>query len=218
VRRAAPNQVYWHPVDCSSAADRATGAIEEANMAEAPSASLGDKLAAPRANWRWFVGLGAVLIVAGLLALANLVAGTLAAVLFVATMMLVGGIAQIVHAFQVKEWRPFLFWLLAGVLYAVAAALIFFDPLFGATALTLLVAASLLATGVLRLIVAFQVRPEGGWQWLAAAGAATVLLGILIAVQWPTDAVWVLGLLLGVELVFAGVALVNFGLWLRPAR
>jgi uncharacterized membrane protein HdeD (DUF308 family) len=187
-------------------------------MTDAMQHSIGDAIVSLRRNWGWFVGLGVLFVVAGLLALGNLMAGTLVSILFIGAVMTVAGIAHIIHAFQVRAWGSFLIWLLTGILYAVAGLLIAYNPVLGASVLTLIIGAMLIASGVARIIVAFGMRDHAGWGWMLAAGVITLLLGLMIAAHWPTDSLWVLGMFLGIDLLFTGVALVSWGLRLKPAH
>ena len=186
-------------------------------MTDATHHSLGDALAALRRNWGWFVGLGVLSIVAGLLALGNLMAGTLVSILFIGAMMTVAGIAHIIHAFQVREWGQFTLWLLTGILYTAAGLLIAYNPVLGASVFTLFIGVMLIASGVMRIIVAFGMRGMDGWVWMLLAGLVTLLLGLLIAAHWPVDSLWVLGMFLGIDLLFTGVGLVAWGLRLKRA-
>lgn len=169
-----------------------------------------------RNNWGWFVALGVLSVIAGLLALGNLMLGTVASVLFIGAMMAVTGIAHIVHAFQVRAWGAFLVWLLTGILYTAAALMIAYNPVLGATVFTLFVGVILIASGVMRIIVSFSMRQEPGWVWMLVAGLVTLLLGLIIAAHWPVDSLWVLGMFLGIDLLFTGVALVMLGFRLKP--
>jgi uncharacterized membrane protein HdeD (DUF308 family) len=81
-----------------------------------------------RSRWGWFVALGIVLLVLGFLAFGNLVIATVASVLYVGALMAVGAVAQIIHAFRVKRWGGFFFWLLSGLLYGAAGILAFLNP------------------------------------------------------------------------------------------
>ena len=101
--------------------------------------TLGEAIANVRASWGWFVALGVGLLILGVIAVANLLTATVASVLLVGVMMLMGGVAQIVLAFRVKTWGRFLFWLLSGILYAAGGILAFVNPLLASTALTLLI-------------------------------------------------------------------------------
>jgi uncharacterized membrane protein HdeD (DUF308 family) len=177
--------------------------------------TLGDAIVKVRASWGWFVALGIGLLILGIIAAANLLTATVASVLFVGVLMLIGGVAQIVLAFRVKTWGRFLFWLLSGILYAAGGVLAFVNPLLASTFLTLLLAFSLIFAGALRISVGFGTRPDKGWGWIVAAGVLTALAGIVIAVGWPVNSVWVLGLFLAVDLMFQGWSYIAFGLALR---
>jgi uncharacterized membrane protein HdeD (DUF308 family) len=179
---------------------------------------IGGAIASLRRNWGWFVGLGILFIVAGLFALGNLMAGTLVSILFIGIAMTVAGFAHIIHAFQVREWGSFLMWLLTGILYAAAGLLTVYNPVLGASVITLFIGVTLIASGVMRIVVALGMRDHAGWGWMLAAGAITLLLGLTIAAHWPINSLWVLGMFLGIDLLFTGVALVSWGLRLRPAH
>ncbi len=178
--------------------------------------TLGSAIHTLRHNWSWFVGLGVLSTLAGLLALGNLMVGTLVSILFIGAMMTVAGVAHVIHAFQVREWGQFALWLLTGLLYTVAGLLIAYNPALGASVFTLFIGIMLIASGIMRIIVAFGMRGMDGWVWMLLAGLVTLLLGLLIAAHWPVDSLWVLGMFLGIDLVFTGVGLVAWGLRLKP--
>lgn len=106
-------------------------------------------------------------------------------------------------------------WTLSGVLYLGAGILAFARPMLGAALLTLLLGATLIGSGGFRLWVWFQNRAQPGWRWLAFSGAITLLAGLLIALGWPGNSVFILGFLLALDLVFQGVTLIMLGLALR---
>jgi uncharacterized membrane protein HdeD (DUF308 family) len=171
-----------------------------------------------RSQWGWSVALGIALLVLGLLAFANLVMATVVSVLYVGVLMLIGAVAQIIHAFRVKRWGGFFFWLLSGLLYGAAGILAFYNPVLAAAALTLLLAAALIASGILRIVSSFRLRPETGWGWLLASGVITLIAGIVVAIGWPVHTLWLLGLVLAIDLTFQGVAAIAFGLALKASR
>ncbi|RVD63200.1 HdeD family acid-resistance protein, partial [Mesorhizobium sp. M4A.F.Ca.ET.029.04.2.1] len=109
----------------------------------------------------------------------------------------------------------FLYWLASGLLYAVAGFFAFDNPALASAVLTLLLAASLVASGVLRAWVGFHHRPEKGWGWLVAAGVISALAGLVIAMGWPVNSLWVLGLFLAIDLVFQGWSFIAIGLALK---
>jgi uncharacterized membrane protein HdeD (DUF308 family) len=167
------------------------------------------------ANWGWFVALGIALMLVGMLAFSNVFLATLVTVFYIGILMLVGGIAHVIAAFRVRKWGSFFFWIASGALYGVAGALAFYNPLAAASALTLVVAAMMFVAGILRIAIGVRERPHGGWGWIVASGAVTLLFGIVIALGWPMNTAWFLGLMLAIDLLVQGAASLALGLALR---
>jgi uncharacterized membrane protein HdeD (DUF308 family) len=180
--------------------------------------SPGLSIAPLRAKWGWIVALGIVYVIAGFIALGSVVMATVASVLVVGIMMIVAGIAEVINAFQVKSWGKFLLWALLGVLYIVAGFVTFDNPLFAAVLLTLMLGASLVASGIMRIILAFSMRAEMPWIWVALSGVITLLLGLLILARWPINSIYILGLFLGIDLIMAGVSWLGLGFGLHRGR
>ncbi|MDN4987712.1 HdeD family acid-resistance protein [Bradyrhizobium sp. WYCCWR 13022] len=180
-----------------------------------PHLGLGSGIAALHAKWGWIVALGVVYLIAGFVALGSMVMATVASVLVVGAMMIVAGAAEIIGAFQMKSWGRFLIWMLLGVLYVIAGFLTFDNPLFAAVLLTLFLGASLIASGAVRLFLAFSMKRESPWVWVALSGAITLLLGLLIVARWPVNSVYILGPFLGIDLVMAGAGWISLGLSLK---
>ncbi|WP_339038479.1 HdeD family acid-resistance protein [Bradyrhizobium symbiodeficiens] len=178
-------------------------------------ASLGSGIAALHAKWGWIVALGFVYLIAGFVALGSVVMATVASVIVVGAMMIVAGAAEMIGAFQMKSWGKFLVWALLGVLYVIAGFLTFENPLFAAVLLTLFLGASLIASGAVRLFLAFNMKRESPWVWVAMSGAITLLLGLLIVARWPVNSVYILGLFLGLDLIMAGAGWISLGFGLK---
>jgi len=138
--------------------------------------------------------------------------------LIVGVMMIVAGVAEIINAFQLTGWGKFLLWALLGALYIVAGFVTFENPLLAAAVLTLLLGASLVASGIMRIILAFSMKREQPWVWLLLSSVITLLLGLLILAHWPISSVYVLGIFLGVDLVMAGAGWIALSLALRRRR
>jgi len=168
-----------------------------------------------RAKWGWIVALGVVYVVAGFIALGSIVMATVASVFIVGIMMIIAGAAELINAFQIKTWGKFLVWALLGVLYIVAGFVTFENPLFAAVLLTLILGASLVASGVVRLFLAFNMKRETPWIWVALSAVITLLLGVLILARWPVNSVYILGLFLGIDLIMAGAGWIGLGLGLH---
>jgi uncharacterized membrane protein HdeD (DUF308 family) len=173
------------------------------------------ELAPLRAKWGWIVALGVVYLIAGFIALGSVAMATVASVVVVGAMMIVAGVAEVFNAFQVKGWGKFILWALVGVLYIVAGFVTFENPLLAAVLLTLILGISLAASGIVRIILAFGMKKESPWIWVALSGAITLLLGLMILAKWPVSSVYTLGLFLGIDLIFAGTGWIGMGLRLR---
>lgn len=168
-----------------------------------------------RVKWGWIVALGAVFLIAGLVALGSVVMATVASVAVVGAMMLVSGIAEIVNAFGVKNWGKFFLWALLGALYVVAGIVTFRNPLLAATILTLMLGVALIVSGFLRIFLAMQMTEGTPWVWVALSGVVTVLVGGMVLAHWPVSSLYVLGIFLGIDLVFAGIGWIGMGLALK---
>ncbi len=178
----------------------------------------GSDTAPLRAKSGWIIALGVVYVVAGLIALGSVVTATVASVLVVGVMMIIAGVAEVFSAFQIKSWGKFLLWVLLGVLYIVAGFVTFENPLLAAVLLTLSLGASLLASGVMRIILAFSMKRETPWVWVLLSGVITLLLGVLILARWPVSSLYILGLFLGIDLIQAGAGWIGLGFGLRRDR
>jgi len=179
------------------------------------NASLGSGIAALHAKWGWIVALGVVYLIAGFVALGSVMMATVASVIVVGAMMIVAGAVEIIGAFQMKSWGKFLIWALLGMLYVIAGLLTFENPLFAAVLLTLFLGASLIASGAVRLFLAFSMKRETPWVWVALSAAITLLLGLLIVARWPVNSVYILGLFLGIDLIMAGTGWISLGFALK---
>jgi uncharacterized membrane protein HdeD (DUF308 family) len=179
------------------------------------NASLGRAIHAITGKWGWFVALGIGELILGGVASVNLMAASLASVLVIGATMAVAGIFQIGHAFSMHGLRGFLFWLLAGIVYAAAAVIILYDPVLASFTLSLVVCVFLVAAGAMRIWAGFHMRPAAGWRWIVAAGVLTFCVGIILTAAWPGIGLWLLGAMLVVDLVFQGWGLIAFGLALK---
>jgi uncharacterized membrane protein HdeD (DUF308 family) len=177
--------------------------------------SIDSDIAPLRAKWGWIVALGVVYVIAGFVALGSIAMATVASVFVVGVMMIVAGVAEVFNAFQIKSWGKFLVWALLGVLYIVAGFITFENPIFAAVLLTLLLGASLVASGIVRIILAFSMKRETPWMWVALSAVITLLLGLLILARWPINSVYILGLFLGIDLIMAGTGWIGLGFGLR---
>jgi uncharacterized membrane protein HdeD (DUF308 family) len=185
------------------------------NVTSALGLGAGAPLAPLRAKWGWIVALGVVYVVAGVIALGSVVMATVASVYVVGIMMLLAGVFEVINAFQIKTWGRFLFWLALGVLYVIAGFVAFDNPLLTAVWLTLILGAALVASGIMRIFLAFNMQHGSPWIWVVVSGVITLLLGVIILIHWPVSSLYTLGIFLGVDLVFAGSGWIGLGMGLR---
>ena len=166
----------------------------------------------------WFFALGVLLLIFGFLMIIFPVAGTFTIELLFGILLLLGGLVQLALAFRTRGWGGFLYVLLIGILYVVAGLLLLGFPVSGVLTLTLLLGAFLLVEGILKMAMAFRLKPEFEWEWLLFGGIIAVLLGVLILINWPSDALWVIGLLFGIDMFLTGLSSVIISLALGEVK
>ena len=167
-------------------------------------------------NWGWFLAFGLGLVLLGILAIVRSVAATVVSMLFFGRLLLIAAGIEIAQAVMVGKWAGLFQHWLSAALFGVLGALIIWRPIVTAEILTLLMGAFFLVAGLFQLVTPFVVSlPE--WGWHALNGLITLVLGILILAQWPISGLWVIGLFLGIELIFYGGAWVAVALKLRSA-
>lgn len=183
------------------------------DTADAARAGLGYSRISGR--WGWFVALGVLSIVAGFVAFTDVIAFTLISVIFIGAALLVSGGFQIVHAFATKSWSQFGINVALGLLYVVGGLLIMQEPVEGSMIITLFLLIALVIGGVLRIVIALRHRELRLWWLMAIGGLGSVAIGVLLFLALPWSGLWVLGTLVGVELLIQGVTWLQFGLSLR---
>lgn len=170
-----------------------------------------------RTHWKAIVAFGIVSALLGVAALILSVTATLATVLMIGIFMMISGIGQLLIGFRTRSWGRFIALELAGAVYLVAGLFAVLSPLEASVVLTLLLGAGLIATAATRLYLGFQMSGSPNRSALLFAAVATGLLGILIIVGWPANSLFVLGTLLGVDLLLQGIAWTVLGMKIKPA-
>ena len=165
-------------------------------------------------HWWLYVALGVLSVVVGFLAISSKFIAILLSVRVFGWLLLIAGISEVVHAIMVRQLRGFALHLLAAALYLLTGLFMLGDPVRAAAVLTLLLAASFLVGGFLRIVFSLAVRFEA-WAWVLLNGVVDVFLGILIWNDWPESSLWVIGLFVGIDLIFHGVGWVMLGLGVR---
>jgi uncharacterized membrane protein HdeD (DUF308 family) len=158
-------------------------------------------------GWVIFVGIASLLL--GTAAVVYDVSATIASVILFGWLLMVAGVMQIVQAFQVRGWSGFFLYLLDGIIRATVGTLLVLYPGSGALALTLVLSFYFIVAGLFRTIGSIALRFPS-WGWAVASGLVSVALGVMLAMQWPTSALWFIGFAVGIDLILFGWALLMF--------
>ena len=181
----------------------------------APSSSPGThELHALRNQWWCFLLLGIAMVVLGTFCIIDPLVPTLASVIVLGFVLIAAGITQIISSFWAGKWSGMLIHILIGVLYIVVGYMIVDAPVINMVLITKFIAIFLIVSGAFRIVSALVVRFQD-WGWALLNGGVTLLLGIIINRQLPEAALWVIGLFIGIELIFNGWAWVMLALGLR---
>jgi uncharacterized membrane protein HdeD (DUF308 family) len=156
--------------------------------------------------------LGGVLMLIGILAIFFPLAMSLAVELTVGITLIAAALVELVHSVQCRSWKGSLVNALTGLIALLFGILFLLYPLSGVVSLTLLLGIVFFASGIFRIAYASRLRPYDGWGWLMLSGVIGILLGLLITLFLPHTATWVLGVLIGLDLFFAGWWLVSVSL------
>ena len=156
--------------------------------------------------------IGILLSILGIVAIALPSVSTIFAETWFALILVSAGAAKLAYAFQTREQGGFAWKLLLSILYAATGVMLVASPLRGILTLTLLLGSFLVAEGVFELILAFRLRGQQNWTSALVNGIITLLLGAMIWFQWPFNAPWLIGTLVGVSVLFTGISRVMLSL------
>ena len=175
---------------------------------ESPDAGLVDGI---KQNAGLTVVSGVILLIAGTLAIFSPFVAGVSITVLVGAMLAVGGIGQCFLAFKTGAFGRGLMVFMVGVLMTIAGFYMMNQPVAGLATLTIILMSYLLATGVLEIIVAFQLKPADGWGLELFNGIVTLLLGIMLWRQFPLSGAWAIGVLFGIKMIFSGGVFVFIG-------
>ncbi len=156
-----------------------------------------------RDHWWAFLALGIALVVIGSICIIHPCVASVASVVLFGFLLLAGGIAQILSSFLAAKWSGTLMHLFVGVLYGIVGFMIIDSPAENTLLLTKILAIFLMMVGLIDILSALLQRFHG-CGWVLLNGGVTFLLGLLINRQWPSSALWVIGLFIGIEMIFNG--------------
>ena len=160
---------------------------------------------------------GVLLIVLGMVAIGSPFLAAVAVNVVVGWLIVLAGIVHLVLAFRVHGAGSVIWKVLVGVAYLCFGTYVILHPVLGVASLTLILASLFLIEGVLDIVLFVKMRPIHGSSWVLIDGIVTLLLGLLIYMQWPSSSAWAIGTLVGISLIFSGVARVGMSMAVRKA-
>jgi uncharacterized membrane protein HdeD (DUF308 family) len=166
--------------------------------------------------WGWFLAFGIALLALGVAAVARAVTATVATMLFFGWLLVLASVIEIAQAIMVGHWAGFFYHLLAAVLFGVVGLIIVTRPTISAEVVTVFMAMFFLIGGLFQLVASVALALPG-WGWQAADGIITFVLGVLVLVEWPTSGLWLIGLFVGIDLIFYGFGWIALALGLRQS-
>jgi uncharacterized membrane protein HdeD (DUF308 family) len=172
-----------------------------------------------REHWVLFLIEGIVLVVLGILAIAIPPLGTIGFTVIIGWLFLIGGVVGLVTTFWARH-APGFWWSLLSAVVAVAAGIVLLaNPFTGAFTLTLLLIVFFIIEGVLSIMYALEHKKElsGRWGWMLISGIIDLILAAIIWGGLPGTAAWALGLLVGINMLFGGSAMIAIALHARTA-
>jgi uncharacterized membrane protein HdeD (DUF308 family) len=173
--------------------------------------------AAVHEHWKAFLIEGVLLVILGVAAMIVPPLASLAVTIFLGWMFLISGVAGLMLTFWARQMPGFWWSLISAVLGIAAGIILLAQPVQGTLTLTIVVGAYFLAEGVATIMYALEHRRELSerWSWLLVAGIMDLLIAAVIIMGLPGSALWAVGLLVGINLLFGGASLIGMALAAR---
>jgi uncharacterized membrane protein HdeD (DUF308 family) len=163
----------------------------------------------------WSVVWGIALVIFGVLAVGSPFLAAVAVNAFIAWLIVLAGVVHLVLAFHVHGAGSLLWKLLVGIAYVCFGGYVIAHPVLGVASLTLILGSLFLVEGVLDIVLFFRMRALRGAGWVLIDGIVTLLLGLLIYMQWPSSSAWAIGTLVGISMIISGVSRVMLSMAVR---
>jgi uncharacterized membrane protein HdeD (DUF308 family) len=168
-------------------------------------------------NWKWFLAEGVILLLLGIFAVvAPFVAGV-ATTLFVGWLFLLAGVAGLVFTYQERAAPGFWWALLSSAVAVLAGLSLLFNPVVGLVSLTVVMSFYFLIDGILTILLGIGYRGHAPdhWQWVVVSGVIDLILAAILFSGLPGTALWAVGLLVGIDLAFAGASIIGLAVAAR---
>jgi uncharacterized membrane protein HdeD (DUF308 family) len=158
---------------------------------------------------------GVLLILFGMIAVGSPLVAAVAVNAVVAWLIVLAGVVHLIVAFRGHGAGSMIWKLLVGIAYVCFGGYLIVHPLLGVASLTLLLASLFVIEGVLDIVLYVKTRPIQGSTWVLVDGVVTLLLGLMIYMQWPSSSAWAIGTLVGISMIFSGVSRIMMSLAVR---
>jgi uncharacterized membrane protein HdeD (DUF308 family) len=160
---------------------------------------------------------GVLLVALGVLAVGSPLVAAVAVNVVISWLIVVAGVIHLAVAFHRREVGSIIWRILVGLAYVFFGVYLIAHPAIGVASLTLVLASLFLVEGIFDIALFFQVRAVQGSSWILIDGIITLLLGLMIYLQWPSSSSWAIGTLVGVSLIVSGVTRVMMSFAVRKA-
>jgi uncharacterized membrane protein HdeD (DUF308 family) len=163
----------------------------------------------------WSIVWGVLLIIFGILAISSPMLAAIAVSTVIAWLIVFAGVVHVILAFHAHGAGSLIWKLLVGIAYLCFGAYLLLHPVLGVATLTLLLACLFSIEGILNIVMFFRMRSMRGSSWVLIDGIVTLLLGLMIYLQWPSSSAWVIGTLVGISMLISGVTRVMLSFAVR---
>lgn len=222
--RSAFNDILHMESDIVNLQDPQTIELSQIIMNEKVELAFRDELLASspllqglqtlRRHWWCLLALGILLVTLGVISIGAPLIMTITTVMIFGSLLLIGGVAEIISAFWARQWSGFFLIVLGGVFHVSVGVIMLERPGLAAAGFTLMLAIFLVVGGLIRIIVSVAQRfPQ--WGWMTLGGSVALLMGLLIWKDWPEASLWLIGTFVGVDLVLNGLSWATLGLAIR---
>ena len=162
-----------------------------------------------RKSWGWFLAFGILLMVLGGLCVGKAQTATTFSILALGWVLAISGVVWLVNAIWAFTWQGFFLYLLNAIIRGVTGYLLIRHPDAGAAGVTMLLASLFIVAGLFRTVGASVIKfPR--WGWTAFSGLVSAALGVYLLATWPAASTFFVGMVIGIDLLFDGAALVGF--------
>jgi len=167
-----------------------------------------------RKSWGWFFVFGILLMILGMVCVGKAQTTTMFSILVLGWVLAISGVFWLVNAFRAFNWHGFFMFLLNGIIRGITGYLLLRHPDAGAAGVTMVLASLFIVAGLFRAVGASLIHfPR--WGWTVVSGIVSLGLGVLLLASWPVASTYFIGMVIGIDLIFDGAALIGFAVAIR---